>query len=158
MISQIALLGPAMNNLLYIMLALAVLVMIVLFAVITQFLNLWIQAFTSGAYVPLAELIGMRLRKVDPRGIVLSRIRALKGDVSVSISELETHYLAGGHVSEVVTAMIAAKRGDVNLPWSTASAIDLAGYDVRAAAQMAQDDKLSGIDVAWCKDAHVPRT
>ncbi|MEO1128562.1 MAG: flotillin-like FloA family protein, partial [Planctomycetota bacterium] len=44
---------------------------------IFQFLNLWVQAFLSGARVSLFSLIGMKLRKVRPDIIVLSRIKSV---------------------------------------------------------------------------------
>ena len=48
-----------------------------------QFLNLWVQAWLSGAYVGFTQLIGMRLRKVDIRPIVFSRIRAVKAGIEI---------------------------------------------------------------------------
>lgn len=42
---------------------------------IGQFINLYIQALLSKAPIGIFELIGMRLRKVDIRTIVYSRIR-----------------------------------------------------------------------------------
>src|SRR5688500_5745617 len=77
---------------------------------IFQYLSLWAQAWLSGAYVGLLELVGMRFRKVDPRVIVLSRIRAVKAGIDASTNQLETHYLAGGNVPRVVNALIAADR------------------------------------------------
>ena len=40
------------------------------------------------------------------------------------------HYLAGGNVDNVVNALIAAHRADIDLQFEKAAAIDLAGRDV----------------------------
>ncbi|MHC5190774.1 MAG: flotillin-like FloA family protein, partial [Planctomycetota bacterium] len=58
--------------------------------------SLWIQAFMSGARVSFFDLIGMTLRKVNARTIVVSRITAKKADIELSTAQLEAHFLAGG--------------------------------------------------------------
>ena len=60
--------------------------------------NLWITAIFSGVKVGLFELVFMRIRKVPPGIIVTSMITATKAGLSVTTTELETHYLAGGNV------------------------------------------------------------
>lgn len=97
--------------------------------------GLWLQARLSGASVTIGELIGMTLRKVNARTIVISRITAAQAGVDLSQRELESHYLAGGHVSNVVRALIAANRANIDLSWNTATAIDLAGRDILEAVQ-----------------------
>ncbi len=49
--------------------------------------------------------------------------------------ELEAHYLAGGNVPNVIRALIAAHRANIDLDWVTAAAIDLAGRDVLEAVR-----------------------
>jgi uncharacterized protein YqfA (UPF0365 family) len=110
-----------------------------------NFINLWIQALLSGARVSIFDLIGMKLRKVDPRTIVLSRIRAVKAGLELSTSQLETHFLAGGRVPSVINALIAANRARIALPFDTACAIDLAGRDILDAVQTSVNPKV--IDV-----------
>lgn len=120
-------------------------VFVIFFFIILNFLNLYIQALFSGAKVGLLDLIGMKLRKVDPRVIVYSRIRAVKAGIDVSTNQLETHYLAGGRVPSVINALIAAFRAKINLPFDTACAIDLAGRDILDAVQTSVNPKV--IDV-----------
>ena len=79
----------------------------------------------------------MYLRKVDIRLIVLSRITAVQAGLDITRRDLESYYLSGGNVSNVVRALIAAKRGDIELSWEDATAIDLAGRDVLAEVQAA---------------------
>ena len=119
--------------------------LLILLAFIWRFLGLWWQARFSNAPVGLTDLIGMQFRKVDPRVIVISRIRAVKSGLTVSTNQMETHYLAGGRVPTIVTAMIAADRAKIPLPWDTACAIDLAGRDILDAVRTSVDPKV--IDV-----------
>jgi uncharacterized protein YqfA (UPF0365 family) len=116
-----------------------ILLMIILYFVP---LGLWIAAAFSGAYVGITTLIGMRLRKVPPHQIVLPRISAVKAGLDVSISQLEAHYLAGGHVGNVITALISAEKAAINLSFDRAASIDLAGRNVLEAVQMSVNPKV----------------
>ncbi len=118
------------------------LIALIILLVVGQFVNLWIQAFFSGARVSIVDLIGMRLRKVDPRIIVLSRIRATKAGLDLPAAALEAHYLAGGRVPQVINAIIAADRAKIDLPFNTACAIDLAGRDILEAVQTSVKPKV----------------
>ncbi|HET8770450.1 MAG TPA: flotillin-like protein FloA [Gemmatimonadaceae bacterium] len=99
-------------------------------------LNLWIAAWASGAYVSLATLVGMRLRRVPPGTVINARISAVKAGLDVSLNDLEAHYLAGGNVVRVVNALISADKANIPLPFQRAAAIDLAGRDVLEAVKM----------------------
>ncbi|HAA21009.1 MAG TPA: hypothetical protein DCR93_23660 [Cytophagales bacterium] len=105
-------------------------------------LNLWITAVFSGVRVGLLELVFMRIRKVPPRIVVESLITATKAGLSVSTSELETHYLAGGNVPSVIKALISADKANINLEFKQATAIDLAGRDVFEAVQISVNPKV----------------
>jgi uncharacterized protein YqfA (UPF0365 family) len=107
-----------------------------------QFFGLWIQALTSNARVTITDMIGMRLRKVDLRTVVINRIRAIKAGLEIPTAALETHYLAGGRVSNVVTAMISAKGAKIDIPWNIATAIDLAGRDILDAVNTSVNPKV----------------
>ena len=48
---------------------------------------------------------------------------------------MEAHYLAGGNVPNVIMAIIAAHRADLDLDFDKAAAIDLAGRDVLEAVR-----------------------
>jgi uncharacterized protein YqfA (UPF0365 family) len=119
-----------------------VIVLLVIVFIIGNFLNLYIQALFSNARVGLTELIGMRLRKVDLRLLVNARIQAVKAGLDIPTQKLETHYLAGGRVSRVIAAMIAARGAKINLGWDTATAIDLAGRDILDAVQTSVNPKV----------------
>lgn len=104
--------------------------------------NLWITALFSGVRVGLLELVFMRIRKVPPGIIVDSLITATKAGLQVSVSEIETHYLAGGHVPSVVRALISADKANIQLSFKQATAIDLAGRDVFEAVQISVNPKV----------------
>src|ERR1043165_4035480 len=134
--------GPGWNSVLIVVGVIVALFALILAFVIGQFITIWIQAMLSKAPVGLLERVGMRLRKVDIRTIVLSRIRAVKAGLDVPTNALETHYLAGGRVPNVVSAMIAARGARIELPWLTATAIDLAGRDIFEAVQTSVNPKV----------------
>ncbi|MEO0482673.1 MAG: flotillin-like protein FloA [Planctomycetota bacterium] len=130
------------NPILIIILVVVALVAIVFVFVLGQFINLYIQALVSNARVGLIDMVAMKLRKVDIRAIVFSRIRAVKAGVNVSTNQLETHYLAGGRVPNVVTALISSKRARIDLDWDTAASIDLAGRDILDAVNTSVNPKV----------------
>lgn len=117
---------------------------IVLFFVFLYFvpLNLWITALFSGVKVGLFELVFMRIRKVPPRVVVDSLITATKAGLQISSNDLETHYLAGGNVPNVIRALISADKANITLSFKQATAIDLAGRDVFQAVQISVNPKV----------------
>lgn len=125
------------------MISIAVVVIIVLAIFFTLVpVALWISAMAAGVRVSIFTLIGMRLRRVIPNRIVIPLIKAHKAGLDVGISQLESHYLAGGNVDRVVNALIAAHRANIELPFERAAAIDLAGRDVLDAVQMSVNPKV----------------
>ncbi len=105
-------------------------------------INLWITALFSGVRVGLFELVFMRIRKVPPRVIVESLITATKAGLKLTSAELETHYLAGGNVPNVIRALISAEKANIHLDFKQATAIDLAGRDVFQAVQISVNPKV----------------
>lgn len=102
----------------------------------------WFMAIVSGAHVSMARLIGMRLRKVDTKNIVLAYIMARKAGLNIAIVDLETHYMAGGNVDKVIKALIAAHSAKIDLSIDLAKAIDLAGSDVVEAVETCVTPKI----------------
>ena len=76
---------------------------------------LWIAAWSSGAYVGLANLIGMRFRRVPPHIVVNARISAVKAGLNIAINDLEALFLAGGNVRSVTQALISADKANADL-------------------------------------------
>jgi len=114
----------------------------VFFLLFLKFFRLWLQAKLSRADVKFSELIGMWLRKVDTRTIVLSKIMGVQAGLSLTTRDLESHYLARGNVPNVVRALVAANRANIDLSLQTATAIDLAGRDILEAVQTSVNPKV----------------
>ena len=101
-------------------------------------LGLWIQAGVSIGWGKLGmiKLVIMRIRKIPPKMVTDGIINLHRAGLDFVISEeLETHFLAGGNVLNVVDALIAADKANITLDFKTATAIDLAGRDVKEAVQ-----------------------
>lgn len=111
--------------------------------ILGKYIKLWFQAFVSGTPISLLNIIGMSLRKIPPQVIVNARINSYKAGLKgVTVSDLETHFLAGGRVLEVVRAMIAADKANIPLDWRQATAIDLAGRDILDAVRTSVNPKV----------------
>src|SRR2546422_7651766 len=115
-----------MEALYLIVIAALALIALVLVVVISKFFTTWLRARIANAPVSLGKMIGMRLRKVPVGLIVDNRITAVKAGLDVRSDPLEAHYLAGGDVSHVVLALIAADKAGIELDFNRACAIDLA--------------------------------
>ena len=141
----------------------ALLIFVVLFIILFFYfvpLGMWVQAVVSLGlgHIRIVDLIRMRLRKISPRLVVDGVINTHKaGLTNISTDMLETHYLAGGSVVNVVAALIAADKANIPLQFATATAIDLAGRDVKTAVQTSVYPKVidapaSGTLAAVAKD------
>jgi uncharacterized protein YqfA (UPF0365 family) len=102
----------------------------------------WFTAAVSGAYVSVGKLIGMKLRRIRYKIIIDAFIKSKKAGLDINIEDLETHYMAGGNVIKVVDALISAHSANINLTFSSARAIDLAGRDVFNAVKMSVNPKV----------------
>ncbi|MCA9133349.1 MAG: flotillin-like FloA family protein [Planctomycetales bacterium] len=98
--------------------------------------GLWFQAYMSGADVSFRSLIAMTFRQVPARMIVTAQIMARQSGLSIerksgiSTNRLESHFLSGGDVRQVMRAIIAAHRAGITLDFDQAAAMDLAGRDI----------------------------
>ena len=110
----------------YFIFGVALLASLVMAFILLNFFGTWLRAKLADAPVSFAKLIGMRLRRVPMGLIVDSRITAVKAGIAVDTDPLEAHYLAGGNVSHVVLALIAADKAAIQLDFNRACAIDLA--------------------------------
>ena len=126
--------------------SLLVIVLVALLLVVFFYMipvRLWITAIFSGVKLKLfRDLVGMRLRRVPPAHIVTPLITAHKAGIYVETPQLEAHYLAGGHVQQVVSALISADKANIDLSFEKAAAIDLAGRDVFEAVQVSVNPKV----------------
>jgi len=125
----------------YLVVAVAVIVFIWLFFYFIP-LGLWFSAVFARVFVPIWQLIGMRIRKVPPSIILNNLVSATKAGLQLKVDDLEAHYLAGGNVKQVVNALISADKANIPLDFKAATAIDLAGRNVFEAVQMSVNPKV----------------
>ncbi len=125
------------------------LILMVVGAIVALFLflylfpvNLWFTAQLSGVKINLLNLVLMRLRKVPPSLVVNALITSTKAGLSITSNEIETHFLAGGHVNNVIKALISADKANIPLTFRLATAIDLAGRDVFDAVQLSVNPRV----------------
>ena len=116
--------------------------LLIIVAFAFQYIGLYLQAWVSGAKVGFIDLVMMRFRKVNAKSVVINRISAKKAGLEISTDQLEAHYLAGGRITNVVRAMIAADKARIDLEWENATAIDLAGRDIMDAVHTSVDPKV----------------
>lgn len=124
-----------------VILGIVILVLLILFFTFVP-VGLWVTAYFSGVKVSIGDLVGMRLRRVNPNNIIKPLIKATKAGLSIELNDLEAHYLAGGDINMVVDALIAAQRANIDLEFEQAAAIDLAGRDVFEAVQVSVNPKV----------------
>ena len=123
-----------------VLLVLVVLALLILFWAVP--VRLWVEAVFAGVKVSIGDLVGMRLRKVNPAGVVRPLIAATKAGLKLTTGELEGHFLAGGHVDRVVKALISADKANLGMSFEQAAAIDLAGRDVLEAVKVSVNPKV----------------
>jgi uncharacterized protein YqfA (UPF0365 family) len=132
----------------YAIAAVALIIGLALIVFIPIYGKLWFQAFMSDADVSFSSLVGMGFRQVNPRVILQAKIMATQAGLDInrragiSTARLEAHYLAGGNVMDVIRAIIAAHRADIDLDFDRAAAIDLAGRDVMDAVRTSVHPKV----------------
>ncbi len=125
--------------------SLAAVAALIVFVVGYKFLLIWLRASSAGVRVSWWNLIGMWIRRVNPSIIVDSRIIAFKSGLNLSYDDIETHFLSGGRVINVIQAMVMASKASISLIWGEACAIDLAGRDILDAVRTSTNPKV--IDV-----------
>lgn len=123
----------------FIAIAIGVIFGLIVVALLARFIGLWIQCWLTGADISFGSLVMMPIRKVNPSVIVRAKIIAVQAGLTdvyqVDTRDLESHYLAGGNVPNVIRALVAANRAQIDLDWQTAQAIDLAGRDILEAVR-----------------------
>ena len=122
-----------------VIIAIVLILALIMFAIFARFISLYIQCWMTGANISITNLVFMSLRKVNPAVIVRAKIIAVQAGLQdvyqITTRDLESHYLAGGNVPNVIRALVAAKKANIDLDWQTAQAIDLAGRDILEAVR-----------------------
>lgn len=105
-------------------------------------IGMWIRTIAAGVPLGIISLVRMRLIGIPPSVIVTNYVRGRKAGLTLTVDQLQSHYLAGGNVESVTLAMIAAQRAQIPLEFQRAAAIDLAGRNVVEALQMSVNPKV----------------
>ncbi len=134
------------DNLMGMILVGVILLCVVLFLSMIP-IRLWISAKAAGVHISIFTLIGMRLRRVKPERIIIPLIKVSKAGINVNVNQLESHFLSGGRVDNVVDALIASHRANLEISFERAAAIDLAGRNVFEAVKMSVTPKI--IETPW---------
>ena len=105
-------------------------------------------------YTPIfaaARIVGWSAHRIEELvnadKIIRPLIKAQKAGMDVNANQLESHLLSGGRVDNVVDALIAAHRANLDLSFERAAAIDLAGRNVFEAVKMSVTPKI--IETPW---------
>src|SRR5260370_22390481 len=114
----------------------------ILFLIFFSFLRLWTQSLLAGANVGIVDMIRMRLLNIDYSMIVRQKIALVQAGTQVKTQDMEAHVLSKGNVPKVATAVIAAHKAGMDLPWRTAAPIDLAGRDVLDAVKVSVNPRV----------------
>ena len=125
----------------YILQVIAFIAIVLFFYFVPVFL--WLSALISGVRISLLQLVLMRIRNVPPKTIVDCMITATKaGLANITRNDLESLYMSGGHVTNVVRAMVSATKAKIPMTYEQAAAIDLAGRDVLDAVKTSVNPKV----------------
>lgn len=117
---------------------------------IDKVINNLVEAHNAGVEMNFQFLVKQHLSQLDVELIVEALKIAKEGKVIVTKEKLIQHYLEGGHVLDVVRAVVAANNADYELEgedklllsFETAANIDLAGIDVPEAVRDAINYKV----------------
>lgn len=104
---------------------------IIFLAVFLSFVpvGVWFQARSCGFPIKLIDLIGMKIRKINPKPIVEAAIKLKLAGITINLMDLEAHVLAGGDIGKVANGMIAAQRSGMKPDFKYITALDLSGND-----------------------------
>ncbi|QQE13058.1 flotillin-like FloA family protein [Planctomycetota bacterium] len=92
----------------------------------------FITAKASGVPVQFSDFLGMAFQRININLITRSYIKLYKADIQVTINQLAEHHQNGGNIMRLTSALIAAKKSNIDLSWETARDIDLIGPDKSA--------------------------
>jgi len=124
------------DNWVVILVVILLIVFLIFLLIFFSFVRLWIQCLLAGARIGIVDMVRMKLLNVDYGMIVRQKIALVQAGINVKTQEMEAHVLSRGNVPKVAAAVIAAHKAGLDLRWSIAAAIDLAGRDVLEAVKM----------------------
>ena len=87
-------------------------------------------AKSSGIQIDMKSLIFMKIRHIELMPILNSAVIFQKAGIDIDLTNIESQYLAGGHVEDLAKAFAVAKKANIDTSFKQLAAIDLCGRDV----------------------------
>jgi len=109
--------------------AVIILAIIITFIIVVPF-KLYMLAIYSGCHISSSKLISMKRRNLDVKLIVETYIASKKAGLTLTITDYEVHFEAGGSIERLMKALLLAKQSKLNLDISTAKTIDKSGENI----------------------------
>jgi len=113
--------------------------------------KVWYKNLLAGARISMVKFHSLKSRKQDYFRIANAYTQAKKGDVYLTVDDIESHINSGGNIERVINAVIVARNSKIDLSVETAKAIDLSGKDVLESVKscvsprVIETQKVSGI-------------
>lgn len=108
-----------------------------------NFCQLWVQSLLTNAGIGIVDMVRMKLTGIDYVTVVKLKIALVQAGIKdVTSQDMEAHVLSRGNLLRVVSAVIAAHKAKMDLKWSAAASIDLAGRDVYEAVKRSVDPRV----------------
>lgn len=124
-----------------IIIVLIITITLLFFLYYTSF-SLWLMARAVGVCISLKQLFLIRVRRIPPQEIVACMADAKRADLKgITCDKLQAHYLAGGHITNVVDAMRMASFAGLDLKFTTAATVDLAGQNISEVVRILVDGR-----------------
>lgn len=90
----------------------------------------YFTALFSGCPISAFRAVSMKMRKLDVLQIVEAYILAKKAHLGLTLFDIETVLVSGGHPANIIEGMIASKSAKMDFSFDFAKAIDISGKNV----------------------------
>lgn len=135
--------NSSLDTLWIVLIGFTVIVLLLMGLFLFSFISLWVQSILTKANIGPVGMLRMKLVGLDYTLIVKQKIALVQAGIKdVTSQDMESHVLTRGNLLRVVGAVIAARKAKIDLSWSAAAAIDLAGRDVYEAVKRSVDPKV----------------
>jgi uncharacterized protein YqfA (UPF0365 family) len=98
-----------------IIVAVMTLMVVIVLAAGYQYVGLWLRAVSSGLPIAFLDIVGMQLRRINPRVVIRAMIMARQGGVDVSCKDMQRAYLQGADLEKIALALIEAKKQGIDI-------------------------------------------
>ncbi len=90
----------------------------------------YFTALFSGCPISGFRAISLKMRKIDVQKIVEAYILAKKAHLGITLFDIETVLVSGGHPLNIIEGLIASKSAKLDFNFDFAKAIDISGMNV----------------------------